>query len=108
MIIRLVLNAVAFYVVAYLVPGIEVVGIEALVVVAIMWGILSILVKPVLILLTLPINILSLGLFSFVINAGLLLLMAHFIQGFSVDGWWKALIGAVVLALVNLVLNRVK
>ncbi len=108
MIIRLILNAIAFYIVAYLVPGIEVVGIEALAVVAVVWGILSILVKPVLVLLTLPINILSLGLFSFVINAGLLLLMARLVSGFSVDGWWKALIGAVVLALVNLVLNRVK
>ena len=108
MIIRLILNAIAFYIVAYLVPGIEVVGIEALAIVAVVWGILSILVKPVLILLTLPINILSLGLFSFVINAGLLLLMARLVPGFSVDGWWKALIGAVVLALVNLVLNRMK
>ena len=108
MIIRLILNAIAFYIVAYLVPGIEVVGIEALAIVAVVWGILSILVKPVLILLTLPINILSLGLFSFVINAGLLLLMARLVSGFSVDGWWKALVGAVVLALVNLVLNRVK
>lgn len=108
MIIRLILNAIAFYIVAYLVPGIEVVGIEALAVVAVVWGVLSVLVKPVLILLTLPINILSLGLFSFVINAGLLLLMARLVSGFSVDGWWKALVGAVVLALVNLVLNRVK
>lgn len=108
MIMRLILNAIAFYIVAYLVPGIEVVGIEALAVVAVVWGILSMLVKPVLILLTLPINVLSLGLFSFVINAGLLLLMARLVSGFSVDGWWKALVGAVVLALVNLVLNRVK
>ena len=108
MIIRLILNAIAFYIVAYLVPGIEVVGIEALAVVSVVWGVLSILVKPVLTLLTLPINILSLGLFSFVINAGLLLLMARLVQGFSVEGWWKALIGAVVLALVNLVLNRMK
>ena len=108
MIIRLILNAIAFYIVAYLVPGIEVGGIEALVVVAVVWGVLSILVKPVLVLLTLPINFLSLGLFSFVINAGLLLLMACLVSGFSVDGWWKALIGAVVLALVNMVLNRVE
>jgi len=66
MIIRLILNAIAFYIVAYLVPGIELVGVEALAVVAVVWGVLSILVKPVLVLLTLPINFLSLGLFSFV------------------------------------------
>ena len=108
MIVRLILNAIAFYVVAYLVPGIEVVGIEALAVVAVVWGVLSVLVKPVLVLLTLPINFLSLGLFSFVINASLLLLMARLVEGFQVEGWWKALVGAVVLALVNLVLNRLK
>ncbi len=108
MIIRLILNAIAFYIVAYLVPGIELVGVEALAVVAVVWGVLSILVKPVLVLLTLPINFLSLGLFSFVINAGLLLLTARLVSGFSIEGWWKALVGAVVLALVNMVLNRVK
>jgi len=102
------LNAIAFYIVAYLVPGIELVGVEALAVVAVVWGVLSILVKPVLVLLTLPINFLSLGLFSFVINAGLLLLTARLVSGFSIEGWWKALVGAVVLALVNMVLNRVK
>ena len=108
MLIRLILNAVAFYVVAYLVPGIEVVGIEALAVVSVVWGVLSLLVKPVLVLLTLPINLLSLGLFSFVINAGLLLLMSRLVPGFFVEGWWKALVGAVVLALVNMVLNKLK
>ena len=108
MIIRLILNAIAFYIVAYLVPGIELVGVEALAVVAVVWGVLSILVKPVLVLLTLPINFLSLGLFSFVVNAGLLLLTARLVSGFSIEGWWKALVGAVVLALVNMVLNRVK
>lgn len=102
------MNAIAFYIVAYLVPGIELVGVEALAVVAVVWGVLSILVKPVLVLLTLPINFLSLGLFSFVINAGLLLLTARLVSGFSIEGWWKALVGAVVLALVNMVLNRVK
>jgi len=108
MIVRLVLNAIAFYVVAYLVPGIEVAGFEALAVVSVVWGVLSVLVKPVLVLLTLPINFLSLGLFSFVINGGLLLLMAKLVDGFEVEGWWKALVGAVVLALVNMVLNRLK
>lgn len=108
MILRLVLNAIAFYVVSYLVPGIEVAGFEALAVISVVWGVLSVLVKPVLVLLTLPINFLSLGLFSFVINAALLLLMAKLVDGFEVDGWWKALVGAVVLALVNMVLNRLK
>ena len=102
----LVLNAIAFYVTSYLVPGVTIVGWEALLVVSVVWGILSILVKPILIILTLPINILTLGLFTFVINALLIMLMSNLVRGFHVAGFGTALIAAVVLALVNLVLNR--
>ncbi len=102
----LILNAIAFYVTAYLVPGVTIAGWSALLVVSIVWGILSILVKPVLILLTLPINILTLGLFTFVINALLIMLMSNLVRGFSVASFGTALVAAVVLALVSLVLNK--
>ena len=108
MLTSLVVNALAFYVVAYLVPGVTIVGWEALLVVAVVWGVLSILLKPILILLTLPINILTLGLFTFVINALLITLMSRLVAGFRVEGFGTALLAAVVLALVNLVLNRIK
>ena len=108
MLMTLVVNALAFYVVAYLVPGVTIVGWEALLVVAVVWGVLSILLKPILILLTLPINILTLGLFTFVINALLITLMSRLVAGFRVEGFGTALLAAVVLALVNLVLNRIK
>ena len=104
----LVVNALAFYVVAYLVPGVTIAGWGALVVIAVVWGVLSILLKPILILLTLPINILTLGLFTFVINALLITLMSRLVAGFRVEGFGTALLAAVVLALVNLVLNRIK
>lgn len=106
MFITLILNAIAFYVTAYLVPGVTIAGWSALLVVSIVWGILSILVKPVLILLTLPINILTLGLFTFVINALLIMLMSNLVRGFSVASFGTALLAAVVLALVSLVLNK--
>lgn len=102
----LILNAIAFYVTAYLVPGVTIAGWSALLVVSIVWGVLSILVKPVLILLTLPINILTLGLFTFVINAALIMLMSNLVRGFSVSGFGTALLAAIVLALVNLVLHQ--
>ncbi|MBI3954451.1 phage holin family protein [Candidatus Collierbacteria bacterium] len=108
MLLSLLLNALAFYVTAYLVPGITIAGWEALLVIAIVWGILSILVKPLLIVLTLPINILTLGLFTLVINALLLMLMDNLVRGFEVAGFGTALLAAVVLALVNMVLSRVK
>lgn len=106
MLMTLILNAIAFYVTAYLVPGVTIAGWSALLVVSIVWGILSILVKPVLILLTLPINILTLGLFTFVINALLIMLMSSLVRGFSVASFGTALLAAIVLALVNLVLHQ--
>lgn len=108
MLTSLVVNAIAFYVVAYLVPGVTIAGWEVLLVVAVVWGVLSILLKPILILLTLPINILTLGLFTFVINALLIMLMSRVVTGFKVEGFGTALLAAVVLALVNLVLNRIR
>ena len=104
----LVLNALAFYVVAYLVPGVTIAGWQALLVVAVVWGVLAILLKPILILLTLPINILTLGLFTFVIKALLIMLMSRLVVGFKVEGFTTALLAAIVLALVNLILNRWK
>jgi putative membrane protein len=67
-------------------------------------GLLNMTLKPLLFILTLPINILTLGLFTFVINAGLLKVAAHLLKGFDILGWGPAIIGAFVLALVNLVL----
>lgn len=108
MLIQLIVNAIAFYVTAYLVPGMKIDGWEALVVISVVWGIMAMLVRPILILLTLPINILTLGLFTFVINALLIMAMAKFVPGFEVSGFGTALISAVVLALVNMVLSWMK
>ena len=106
MLIPLLVNAIAFYVTAYLVPGVSIAGWQALLVVSVVWGILAILVRPILLILTLPINILTLGLFTFVINALLLLLTSRLVPGFAVSGFGAALLAAVVLALVNLVLHQ--
>lgn len=107
MLTTLIINMIAFYVVAYLVPGVTIVGWQALLVTAVVWGILSILVRPILILLTLPINIVTLGLFVLVINALLLLLMNRIVPGFHVSGFGVAFLAALALALINLVLHKV-
>lgn len=107
-VVGLLVNVLAFYVVAYLVPGVVISGWESLLVVSIVWGILSILLKPVLILLTLPINIMTLGLFTFVINGSLILLMGNIVEGFVVDGFGTALLAAVVLSLVNMLLSKLR
>jgi len=106
MLINLIVNALAFYVTAYIVPGVHIENIQTLAVVAIVWGVLSLIIKPILILFTLPVNILTLGLFTFVINAFLIMLMASFVPGFRVDGFGSALLAAIVLALVNVVLGK--
>ncbi|TAJ14377.1 phage holin family protein [Patescibacteria group bacterium] len=68
---------------------------------AVVLGLLSVTVKPVLSLITLPLNIVTLGLFSLVINAGLILLVAHFLEGFTVDGFIPALLGGAVVAVIG-------
>jgi len=108
MLVNLVVNAIAFYVVAYLIPGVEITGWEALLVVAVVWGIMAMLVRPLLVLLTLPVNVATLGLFIFVINALLLMLTARLVPGFEIVSFWVALLAAVMLSLVNMVLSRIR
>lgn len=108
MLIQLLMNALGFYVTARIVPGMTIEGWETLGIVAVVWGILSIVLKPILVLLTLPVNFLTLGLFTFVINAGLIMLMTRIVPGFSVKSFGTALLAAVVLALLNVVLGKIK
>lgn len=108
MLTNLIVNAIAFYITAYLVPGIVIANFTALAVVAVVWGILTLILKPILIILTLPVNFMTLGLFTFVINAFLIMLMSNLVKGFSVKSFGVALLAAVVLSLVNLVLSKFK
>lgn len=91
---------------AYVVPGFTVSGVYIASIVAVIFGILNITIKPVLTLLTLPLNIVTFGLFSLVINAGLILLVASFVEGFDVEGFVPALIGGVIIALIGWVVEK--
>ena len=90
---------------AYLINGIEVRDFLSAFLAAAVLGILNAIFRPLLILLTLPLNILSLGLFTFVINAFLLKLASGVIPGFEVHGFWTALFGALIITLVSGLLN---
>ncbi len=92
---------------SYLIPGVVVAGFWTALWLALFLGIINVLVKPVLILITLPINILTLGLFTFVINALLILLAASVIKGFSVNGFWIAMLFSIILSIVSYVLNNI-
>ena len=104
---RVLLGAFALLLAAYLVTGITVDGLYAAIIAAVILGILHALVRPVLFILTLPITIITLGLFHFVINAALFMFAASFIEGFSVSSFWVALIGSLIVSVVNTIGSRV-
>jgi len=102
--IQWAISAIAIGVTAYVLPG-AMVTFWGAVIVAVVLATLNLLIRPVLFILTLPITILTLGLFSLVINALLILLAAFIVDGFSVDGFWWAMLFALVLAIVNWVFS---
>ncbi len=103
--LRLILNAVAIVIAAYLIPGIYVASAGAALVAALALAIVNAIVRPVLLLLTLPLTILTLGLFIFVINAICLAIVAWVVPGFGVSGFGAALLGALVISLVSWMLS---
>ena len=98
---RILLVALALLLIAHFVPGIEVASIYTAVIVALVLGVMNITIKPVLLILTLPISLLTFGLFTFVVNALLFWFVSTFIEGFHVDGFLPALLGAVGVSLVS-------
>jgi len=95
--------------VAYLLPGFEVEAFwPAAIVAALILGVANAILKPILVILTLPINILTLGLFTFIINAGLLLLVQWIVTDFTIDKFWPtAVIGALILWVISWFTNAI-
>jgi putative membrane protein len=96
-----ILNAVALLIVAYLLPGIAVASFGSALIAALVLGLLNMLVKPVLVLLTLPITIVTLGLFLIILNALLFWFAGSILKGFQVNGSWWAVIGAVLYSIIS-------
>jgi putative membrane protein len=103
LLVHLVVSALLLWLVSVIVPGIHVSGFGHALLAALVLGIINTLVRPVLILITLPITILSLGLFLIVINALMLLFTSAIVPGFSVAGFGAALLGGILLGVFNLV-----
>lgn len=95
------LATISLLITAYLVPGVTVSGFTAGAIAAIVIGLINATVKPILTILTLPLTILTLGLFLLVVNGISLSLAAYFTPGLTVNGFWPAVIGALVLSLVS-------
>jgi len=119
LLVRLVINAIALLVAAWVVPGIYLNAARGasttydwvtLGIVALIFGVVNVIIRPIVLLLTLPLTILTLGLFTFVVNALMLILTSWIAQGlglgFRVSGFWAAFFGALIVSVVSFVLNR--
>lgn len=102
---RLLLNAIAILVAAWLVPGVELSGTGAALAAGAVLGLVNVSIRPVLLILTLPFTLITLGLFIFVINAICVWLTAAMIPGFSIATYWAAFLGALVVSVVSWILN---
>jgi putative membrane protein len=103
---RVLAVAFALLVAAEFVPGLSITGLGTALGAAVILGILNALIRPVLIILTLPVTILTLGLFIFVINAALLSSVAFLLPGFAVADFWSALLGSLIVSVVSWIVNR--
>lgn len=106
MLIRWVLFALALLATAWVVPGISLAGFAPALWAAVVVGLVNIFIRPLLLILTLPINLLTLGLFTFVINALMFWLVSKLVPGFMVSDFWAAFWGSIVLSILSLAINR--
>jgi putative membrane protein len=100
-ILKIIVCAVNVFILAYILPGIEIEDMLTALLVAVILSFLDAIIKPLLVLLTLPATILTLGLFLFVINACIILIDDHFVGGFKVESFWHALLFSVLLSFFN-------
>jgi putative membrane protein len=99
------INTVSLIAVAYLMPSIRVDSFVTALIAALVLGLVNAIIRPVLVLLTLPVTLLTLGLFIFVINGLLFWLVGSFVQGFVVDGFWAGFLGAIIYSLISWLLS---
>ncbi|MEM6822147.1 MAG: phage holin family protein [Verrucomicrobiota bacterium] len=106
LILRWLLTMVAVWVAAYLIPGISYVDWKSLAIAALVLGILNAILKPILLLISLPLLLLTLGLFLFIINGILLKLTDVLVSGFEVQGWFAAIAGALIISVMNMLFGN--
>jgi len=103
---KILIVVLALLLAEYVIPGIEVESLYVAVIVALLLGLINLIVRPILVILTLPITLLTLGLFIFIINALLFWFVASFVDGFYVAGFVPALLGAIFVSIISSVGNR--
>lgn len=106
-ILRWFLYSLIILFIAWLIPGISVSGLGSALIAILIIGLINAILKPLVYFVTLPINLLTLGLFSLVINALLFMLAGYLTPGFSVNGFWSALLGSLILSAVSVPVNNI-
>ena len=106
-IISLILNTLGVFIAAYILPGIHLRDFTTALIVAVVLGVINTFIRPIIFILTLPIIILTLGLFTFVILGGIVWIVSSIVPGFEVDNFWWAIAFALVLALINGFINSI-
>ncbi len=106
LLIRWLVITVAILLSSTILPGIHVASLTTAIIAAAILGIINTFLRPVLLILTLPLTILTLGIFAFVLNALMLLLVAYFVPGFEIDGFLWAFLGALIISIVSWIANR--
>ncbi len=103
--IRAVVVAIGLWLASHIVSGVHILSTESLIAAALLLGIVNAIVRPILVILTFPITLLTLGLFLLVINGLMIELVSHFLSGFVVDGLWPAILTAIVVSLTSWVMS---
>lgn len=104
--LKILVCAVNVFILAYILPGIEILDMLSALIVAVVLSFLDAFIKPLLVLLTLPATLLTLGLFLFVINACIILIDDHFVGGFKVESFWHALLFSILLSFFNSFIHK--
>lgn len=107
LLIRILVTSGLVLLIAHFMPGVHVAGFTTALIVAVVLGLLNVFIKPILVILTLPVTILTLGLFLLVINALIILLCTNIVGGFSVDSFWTAFIFSIILSLSQSIMNGI-
>ncbi len=107
LLIRWILFSLAVMLVAWIIPGISVNGFLNALAVGLVLGLINAFIRPVVMFIAIPVNILTMGLFTLVINAFMLKLAAYITPGFSVDGFLNALWGSLILAILGILINKI-
>ncbi len=106
--LRWAVNSVSILIVAHIVRGIEISSPWIVVIVAFVLGIINAFLKPLIVLITLPINILTLGVFTLFINGFLFFLVSKIVKGFTITGFWPAFFGALLFSIISFLLSLLK